>query len=112
MKMLKFVLLFGLSLPLAAADKRLASVRTIRIGTISEIGVGESVEFVTVVDAAAILGMSAWSTWPGAWVMSLAVLKTPDGENIWEKEFQNRGTVSGAQSIAKKLRTDVALAAR
>jgi hypothetical protein len=73
----------------------------------------------TVVDAAAnadaILNMTARSAWPNAGVLSRAVLKTPDGENIWEKEFQNRGTrgtFSRAQSIAKTLRKDVALATK
>ncbi len=130
--MLNFVLLVGLSLPLTADDKRLASVKRICIGTIAEIGLGEPGEFVrtamrfeltkagfTVVDAAAnadaTLNMTARSAWPNAWVLSLAVLKTPDGEDIWEKEFRNRGTrgtFSRAQSVAKTLRKDVALATK
>ena len=129
MKILKLMLFLAVSLPSAADDKRLASVKSICIGRIGEIGSEESIEFVrfalrfelkkfgfTVVDSAqtadAVLYMTGWSSWPNTAVLSLAVLKAADGENIWEKEFQSRGAFGRAQNLGRLLRKDIRLAAK
>ena len=124
-KTIGLLLLCTLSFPLCADDKRLGLVKTICIGTIAEIGSDELITFVrtairfeltrngfTVVDNAevadAVLNLSAWSSWPNSVVSSLAVLKAPDGENIWVKEFQDHSTIRRAQAMAKTLRRQIA----
>jgi len=110
-------------------DQRLASIRRIRIGSIAQIGPGESSELLrtalrtqlrqtgfTVVDAEdnadAILNVTAWSFWPNTEIVALAVLKTPDGDSLWEKEFQSRNIFGRAEAIARMLRKDVTLTAK
>ena len=149
MKTLRLVILLLLAfLPQLAADKDLASVKRICIGSIVQIGPVDGTDFLRMairreltkvgfawVDTAeradGVLSIAAWSASPTAPAAITAVLRTPDGRSLWEKDLRRPiralfpagmvasgvrssewDTFQRAEHLARTLRKDVASAAK